>query len=64
MLANEDKDFTRELEFIVVPKITEITPLMSINGEITDILTNISLADYKFNVSGKIDLLLGEECYF
>lgn len=57
-------DFIRELDFFIVPKITEITPAMPICIEEADLPKHISLADNNFNIPGEIDLLLGAECFF
>lgn len=50
MIRNKDRVFTKELEFFVVPKITEITPPSPIGIDILYIPTSISLTDTKFNV--------------
>lgn len=65
VIANRDRDFTIELEFFIVPKITELTPSVPIHLETDDIPKNISLADINmFYRPGEINLLLGAECFF
>ncbi|GFV20666.1 integrase catalytic domain-containing protein [Trichonephila clavipes] len=53
----------RELIQEIVKKITDLTPSQIINGSLNK-PSEIKLADYKFNVPGKIDVLLGAEIFY
>lgn len=62
-ISNRDKSFDLKLDFLVVPKITEFTPSRPLDARVSS-LTNIKLADERFNVPGPIDLLLGAENFY
>lgn len=64
LIANKEKSFVKELEFLIIPKITETTSFKSLSEEKLEIPKNIVLADVNFNKPQKIDLLLGAECFF
>ena len=64
LIANKEKTFLREHEFLIVPKITEISPIAKIVIEKFEMPKYVNLADENFNVPQKIDLLLGTECFF
>ncbi|GFV21303.1 uncharacterized protein TNCV_4888981 [Trichonephila clavipes] len=62
-ICNDDLSSKKELNLLVVKKITDLTPSKIINLSL-DKPREIKLADYKFNIPGKIDGLLGTEiCY-
>ena len=52
------------MNFLIVPKITEISPIAKIVIEKFEMPKYVNLADENFNVPQKIDLLLGTECFF
>ncbi|GFY34581.1 uncharacterized protein TNCV_1372711 [Trichonephila clavipes] len=56
-ISNQNKSFERELDMLVVKKITDFIPqkALEINSDFSNF---VELADSKFNVPGKIDLLL------
>ncbi|GFX41203.1 uncharacterized protein TNCV_2219011 [Trichonephila clavipes] len=62
-IANQNKSFERELDMLVVKKITEFIPqkALEINSDFSKF---VELADSKFNVPGKIDLLLGANIFY
>lgn len=63
-IENRDKSFSRELDFLITPKITNITPSKYINTANINFPRNINLADRDFNKPGKISMLLGNEIFF
>ncbi|GFX73873.1 uncharacterized protein TNCV_396841 [Trichonephila clavipes] len=62
-IFNGDLSFKMELNLLVVRRITDLTPSQIINVSL-DMPNEIKLADYKFNVAGKIDVLLGAEIFY
>ncbi|GFX57300.1 DUF1758 domain-containing protein [Trichonephila clavipes] len=62
-ICNDDLSFKKDLNLLVVKKITDLTP-----SQIINVLLNkpseIKLADYKFNIPDKIDVLLGAEIFY
>ncbi|GFX58821.1 integrase catalytic domain-containing protein [Trichonephila clavipes] len=62
-ICNDDLSFKKELNLLVVKKITDLTPSQIINVSL-DMPNEIKLADYKFNIPGKIDVLLGAEIFY
>ncbi|GBO46709.1 hypothetical protein AVEN_268596-1 [Araneus ventricosus] len=64
MITNENKSYVRSLNFLVVPKITAgLTPSNKFDVSIGD-FSNIKLADEKFNVPERVDMLLGVEVFY
>ncbi|GFS50441.1 uncharacterized protein TNCV_2022461 [Trichonephila clavipes] len=62
-ISNQNKSFERELDMLVVKKITDFIPQKAL--EINSGFYNfVELADSKFNVPGKIDLLLGANIFY
>ncbi|GFT08429.1 DUF1758 domain-containing protein [Trichonephila clavipes] len=61
-VANKAKTFESELMLLVVNKITDLIP-----NKVTDVDVNVSefmlLADDKFNIPDRIDMLLGAEIF-
>jgi hypothetical protein len=51
--------YSHQSEFLIAPEITNILPAETLNIETWNIPSTIQLADPSFNISGKIDLLLG-----
>lgn len=64
LICNNNGDYSRELDFLIVPKITHITPSNYVNLSDFKIFESVDLADPEFNKPGKIDLLLGAEVFF
>ncbi|GFV18005.1 uncharacterized protein TNCV_168101 [Trichonephila clavipes] len=62
-IFNGDLRFKKELNLLVVRRITDLTPSQIINVSL-DMPNEIKLADYKFNIPGKIDVLLGAEIFY
>ncbi|GFV47749.1 uncharacterized protein TNCV_2653121 [Trichonephila clavipes] len=62
-ICNDDLSFKKELNLLVVKKITDLTPSQIINVSLNK-PSEIKLADYKFNIPGKIDVLLGAEIFY
>ncbi|GFY02151.1 integrase catalytic domain-containing protein [Trichonephila clavipes] len=62
-IFNGDLSFKRELNLLVVRRITDLTPSQIISV-LLDMPNEIKLADYKFNIPGKIDVLLGAEIFY
>ncbi|GFW22098.1 uncharacterized protein TNCV_1632291 [Trichonephila clavipes] len=62
-IVNGDLSFKKELNLLVVRRITDLTPSQIINVSL-DMPNEIKLADYKFNIPGKIDVLLGAEIFY
>ncbi|GFS93283.1 integrase catalytic domain-containing protein, partial [Trichonephila clavipes] len=62
-IFNGDLSFKKELNLLVVRRITDLTPSQIINVSL-DMPNEIKLADYKFNIPGKIDVLLGAEIFY
>ncbi|GFX93840.1 uncharacterized protein TNCV_1590161 [Trichonephila clavipes] len=60
-ISNQNKSFERELEMLVVKKITDFIPQREINPDFSNF---VELANSNFNVPGKIDLLLGANIFY
>ncbi|XP_053685837.1 uncharacterized protein LOC128735375 [Sabethes cyaneus] len=56
--------FSRELNFLVLPKVTVHLPTTSINTKGWTIPNDIQLADPSFSVSMGVDIVLGIEAFF
>ncbi|KAJ8980530.1 hypothetical protein NQ317_008327 [Molorchus minor] len=56
--------FEVERTFLVLPEITSKIPNFTFGAEKLKIPSNLTLADPKFNISGKIDMLLGADIFF
>nr|XP_042912917.1 uncharacterized protein LOC110282134 [Parasteatoda tepidariorum] len=62
-INSKNMSFKKELNLLVVKKITDLIPSRKIN--ISDDLPNeIKLADHTFNIPGEIDILLGAEIFY
>ncbi|GFT75133.1 integrase catalytic domain-containing protein [Nephila pilipes] len=59
LIANEDRSFSAGLDFLIVPKITDLLPVTKLDISNLEIPANIKLADPFFFEPGKIDLLIG-----
>ncbi|GBM58451.1 hypothetical protein AVEN_269139-1 [Araneus ventricosus] len=62
-ISNLTGDYIRKIDFLVVPKITGVTPSKCLDISALNLPPNITLVDPHFHKPGKIDLLLGNE-YF
>ncbi|GFW54752.1 integrase catalytic domain-containing protein [Trichonephila clavipes] len=62
-ICNDDLSFKKELNLLVVKKITDFTPSQIINVSLNK-PSEIKLADYKFSIPGKTDVLLGAEIFY
>ncbi|GFU98134.1 uncharacterized protein TNCV_1491561 [Trichonephila clavipes] len=62
-ISNQNKSFERELDMLVVKKITDFIPQKALEIN-SDFYKFVELADSKFNVPGKIDLLLGANIFY
>ncbi|GFW01731.1 integrase catalytic domain-containing protein [Trichonephila clavipes] len=62
-ICNDDLSLKKELNLLVIKKITDLTPSRIINVSLNK-PSEIKLADYKFNIPGKIDVLLGAEIFY
>ncbi|GFT62781.1 uncharacterized protein TNCV_1143211 [Trichonephila clavipes] len=62
-ISNQNKSFQRELDMLVVKKITDFIPqkTLEINSDFSNF---VELADSNFNAPGKIDLLLGANIFY
>ncbi|GFV88885.1 uncharacterized protein TNCV_1226821 [Trichonephila clavipes] len=62
-ISNQNKSFEKELDMLVVKKITDFIPqkALEINSDFSNF---VELADSNFNVPGKIDLLLGANIFY
>lgn len=63
-LTSRFDTFEMELECIVLPEITQNVPTFEFEKASCNIPENIKLADPQFNLSGKIDLLIGAERFW
>ena len=57
-------NFETELQFLVLPSITEKLPLIAFDKSQLSYPKNLNLADKQFNVSKEIDLLIGTGLFF
>ncbi|GFX50400.1 integrase catalytic domain-containing protein [Trichonephila clavipes] len=62
-ICNDDLSFKKELNLLVVKKITDLIPAQIINVTLNK-PSEIKLADYTFNILGKIGVLLGAELFY
>ena len=63
-IANKNKSFEKELDLMMIEKITDLIPHRTLNAQIDEIPDYIPLVEYSFNVTGKIDTLIGAEIFF
>ncbi|GFQ83587.1 DUF1758 domain-containing protein [Trichonephila clavata] len=60
-IFNKNESFNAELEFLVIPKITGLTPSVALNISGIQLPQGIQLADPEFFKPGKVDMLLGAD---
>ena len=63
-IENKNKSFSKELDFLITPKITNITPSKCINPGKMHFPHTVNLPNSDFNTLGKILMLLGNEVFF
>ncbi|GBN29372.1 hypothetical protein AVEN_57692-1, partial [Araneus ventricosus] len=63
-ILNSDGSFSATLDFLVIPKITDLMPSTSIDLEEIKIPSYVKLADPNFYSPAKVDLLIGAELFF
>ncbi|GBM19671.1 hypothetical protein AVEN_135693-1, partial [Araneus ventricosus] len=63
-ILNSDGSFSATLDFLVIPKITDLMPSSSIDLEEIKIPSYVKLADPNFYSPAKVDLLIGAELFF
>ncbi|GBM81694.1 hypothetical protein AVEN_92821-1 [Araneus ventricosus] len=62
--SNAKNDSQWDIDFLLVPKISHLSPSKKINVEHWNIPNNVQLADPTFFIPQKVDLLLGAELFF
>lgn len=63
-LSSRFNTFGMDMQFIVLEKITQNLPTIEVNVTDLDIPKNIKLADPRFNIPSKIDILIGAERFW
>ncbi|GFR13291.1 uncharacterized protein TNCT_443031 [Trichonephila clavata] len=63
-ISNKNENCNAELECLVIPKITDLTPSVELNISGIQLPQGIQLADPEFFKPGKVDMLLGAEVFF
>lgn len=63
-IKSKFNEFSVQLKFIVLNKITNNLPMIAINKNKLKIPTNINLADTNFHIPAKIDMLLGANIFY
>ncbi|GFW23582.1 DUF1758 domain-containing protein [Trichonephila clavipes] len=63
-VSNRDYTFARNVQFLLLPKITDAIPVSKLNISDLNIPASIELTDSNFRMPGKIDILIGSELFF
>ncbi|GFX27443.1 integrase catalytic domain-containing protein [Trichonephila clavipes] len=63
-VSNRDYTFARNVQFSLLPKITDAIPVSKLNISDLNIPASIELADSNFHMPGQIDILIGSELFF
>ncbi|GFW44812.1 DUF1758 domain-containing protein [Trichonephila clavipes] len=63
-VSNRDYTFARNVQFSLIPKITDAIPVSKLNVSDLNIPASIELADCNFHMPGQIDILIGSELFF
>ncbi|GFT59565.1 DUF1758 domain-containing protein [Trichonephila clavipes] len=63
-VSNRDYTFARNVQFSLLPKITDAIPVSKLNISELNIPASIELADSNFHRPGQIDILIGSELFF
>ncbi|XP_065091455.1 uncharacterized protein LOC135712392 [Ochlerotatus camptorhynchus] len=64
VLRSRISDFSRELNYLVLPKVTVNLPTATVNTDTWTLPSGIQLADPTFFEPSVVDLVLGIECFF
>ncbi|GFS78896.1 integrase catalytic domain-containing protein [Trichonephila clavipes] len=64
VLSSKNNEFVMDIEFLVVPKITDLTSSQQIDIDYIQLPKGITLADAQFFEPSKIDILLGAKTFF
>ncbi|GBL95711.1 hypothetical protein AVEN_665-1 [Araneus ventricosus] len=64
IISNKDNSFNESLKFMVVPKISSVTPSCNLDISKLSLPKNIKLADPSFHKPAKISMLLGAQVFF
>ncbi|XP_054709016.1 uncharacterized protein LOC129218718 [Uloborus diversus] len=63
-ISNEKGDYTKTTTFLILPKITGLTPMRRLDVSRLDFPSGIELADSEFFIPNKIHALIGCEFFF
>ncbi|GFU84377.1 integrase catalytic domain-containing protein [Trichonephila clavipes] len=63
-VSNRDYTFARNVQFSLLPKITDAISVSKLNISDLNIPASIELADSNFHMPGQIDILIGSELFF
>ncbi|GFY11996.1 DUF1758 domain-containing protein [Trichonephila clavipes] len=63
-VSNRDYTFARNVQFSLLPKVTDAIPVSKLNISDLNIPASIELADSNFHMPGQIDILIGSELFF
>ncbi|GFX57147.1 DUF1758 domain-containing protein [Trichonephila clavipes] len=63
-VSNRDYTFARNVQFSLLPKITDAILVSKLNISDLNIPASIELADSNFHMPGQIDILIGSELFF
>ncbi|GFW26900.1 integrase catalytic domain-containing protein [Trichonephila clavipes] len=63
-VSNRDYTFARNVQFSLLPKITDTIPVSKLNISDLNIPASIELADSNFHMPGQIYILIGSELFF
>ncbi|GFR10164.1 DUF1758 domain-containing protein [Trichonephila clavata] len=64
VLSSKNNEFVMDIEFLIVPKITDLTPSQQIDVTNIQLPKGITLADPQYFEPSKIDILLGAKTFF
>lgn len=64
VISNANCDYQRQINLLIVPRIADAMPSTNLNVSNLSIPKGITLADPKFFLAQKVDLLLGAELFF
>ncbi|GFV87669.1 uncharacterized protein TNCV_779531 [Trichonephila clavipes] len=64
VLSSKNNEFVTDIEFLMVPKITDLTASQQLDIDYIQLPKGITLADAQFFEPSKIDILLGAKTFF